>query len=246
MSNYIPKVIYMCHEKLDDIKIYSKNWQILNPEFQIKLYDDDLCREFFKKEFPNQPHLQIFDFIPDGPIKADFWRVCVLFKYGGYYVDADIQPILPLRKFIEKDDVFICCTGNNTNGWFWKVSVNPHFLAAPKGHFILRKTISKYLKLWQKKNNYSYWRWSIVRVLRTPYKPNRKFRPIFYKKEKHKFIVERTNKEECEYKGEVVFRNRYPSYENHNFKPVENIKTVSIHENTNDIFDSTEYFSWKT
>ena len=48
MSLYIPKIIYMCHRTLDDITYYSKNWLKLNPDFEIKLYDDKMCREFLK------------------------------------------------------------------------------------------------------------------------------------------------------------------------------------------------------
>ena len=33
----IPKVIYICHKKLDKIKIYSQNWKLLNPDYEIKL-----------------------------------------------------------------------------------------------------------------------------------------------------------------------------------------------------------------
>ena len=71
----IPKVIYLCHQKLDKIKIYSLNWKSLNLEYEIELYDDALCKEFLLKEY-SQFHLDTFNYIPDGPIKADFLRVC--------------------------------------------------------------------------------------------------------------------------------------------------------------------------
>ena len=87
----IPKIIYMCHKVLDKIEIYSKNWKNLNPEYEIKLYDDELCKKFLLDEY-SQLHLDIFNFLKDGPIKADFWRICILNKYGGLYIDADIEP----------------------------------------------------------------------------------------------------------------------------------------------------------
>ena len=94
-----PKVIYICNKNLDFIKHYSKNWKILNPDYEIKLYDDNLCNEFLKNEF-SQLHSDIFNYIKDGPIKADFWRVCIVYKYGGLYVDADIEPLLHLKDYI--------------------------------------------------------------------------------------------------------------------------------------------------
>ena len=44
--NTIPNVIYMCHKTLDHINIYSQNWKKLNPTWTIKLYDDNLCKNF--------------------------------------------------------------------------------------------------------------------------------------------------------------------------------------------------------
>ena len=78
----IPKVIYMCHKTLENIKVYSENWKKLNPTYEIKLYDDTMCREFLLKEY-SQLYLDIFDFLEDGVIKCDFWRVCIINKYGG-------------------------------------------------------------------------------------------------------------------------------------------------------------------
>ena len=72
----IPKVIYMCHKHLSEISKYSLNWKILNPEYDIKLYDDNLCQQFLLNEY-SQLHLDIFNFLKDGPIKADFWRICI-------------------------------------------------------------------------------------------------------------------------------------------------------------------------
>lgn len=54
-----------------------------------------MYKEFLLKEY-SQLHLDIFDFLEDGPIKSDFWRI--INKYGGYYIDSDIKTIAPLKK----------------------------------------------------------------------------------------------------------------------------------------------------
>jgi mannosyltransferase OCH1-like enzyme len=127
----IPKVIYMCYKNLDKIKIYSKNWKNLNPEYDIKLYDDELCKTFLLDEY-SQLHVDIFNFLKDGPIKADFWRVCIINKYGGLYVDADINPIVPLNKFIENDDDFVTCISSSFNENYLPLQFNPHFILSNK------------------------------------------------------------------------------------------------------------------
>ena len=58
----IPKIIYMCYKNLDTIKKYSENWKILNPDYEIKLYDDELCEKFLLEEF-SELHRDIFNFI---------------------------------------------------------------------------------------------------------------------------------------------------------------------------------------
>ena len=76
----IPNTIYFCNKTLDKMELYANNWKKLNPEYEIKLYDDKMCREFLLNEY-SQLHLDIFNFLEDGEIKADFWRVCILNKY---------------------------------------------------------------------------------------------------------------------------------------------------------------------
>ena len=64
------------------------------------------------KEY-SQLHLDVFNFLKDGPIKSDFWRVCIINKYGGLYVDSDIIPLIPLKNYIEDDDYFVTCISMN-------------------------------------------------------------------------------------------------------------------------------------
>ena len=52
------------------INIYI-NWKILNPEYEIKLYDDELCKKFLLDEY-SQLHLDIFNFLEDGLLKQIF------------------------------------------------------------------------------------------------------------------------------------------------------------------------------
>ena len=62
-----------------------------NPEFQHFLYDDNMCREFIKNNFPEDV-LRAYDCLIPGAYKADLWRYCILYKKGGIYLDIRYIP----------------------------------------------------------------------------------------------------------------------------------------------------------
>ena len=205
----------MCHKKLDKIKIYSKNWKKLNPDYEIKLYNDELCKQFLLNKY-SQLHLDIFNFLQDGPIKADFWRICILNKYGGLYIDADIEPIVPLNTFISNDDDFVTCISVNFRKHNLEFQLNPHFILCRKNNKILQNSINRYIKQYTDKIPYSYWNWSICKLFTIEGITEKKSQILYKNGKKFKFIYEKTF-EVCEYNGKDVFKNRYSNYKNHNF-----------------------------
>jgi len=157
----IPKIIYICHKNAKCLSMTYKFWKQLNPDYEIKLFNDAMCEQFLLDQFSHL-HYTIFKFIPDGPIKSDFWRLCVLYKYGGIYVDADIHPLVPLDKYLLRSCDFVTCI-TKSNGNF-----NPHFIAAKKNDDILKKCIEEYIQFYiHHKQSYAYWGWSIVNMFNT-------------------------------------------------------------------------------
>jgi mannosyltransferase OCH1-like enzyme len=219
----IPKVIYMCHKDLTEIEKYSKNWKKLNPEYEIKLYNNQLCEEFLLKEF-SQLHYDIFKFIPDGPIKADFWRVCIIYKYGGLYVDADIEPLVPLKDYIENDIDFATCISFNFSNDKDKWKFNPHFIMSRPNDKILDDCINKYIEYYNKKKQYYYWEWSICKLFIIK-NVNEKKSGIHYDgNKKYQFLLELPTNDKgidtCEYNGMIVLNNRYSNYFDHTFNDI--------------------------
>jgi len=154
----IPKIIYICHKNLKSLNMTYKFWKRLNPGYQIKLFNDAMCEKFLLDQF-SELHKSIFKFIPDGPIKCDFWRLCILYKYGGIYVDADIHPLVPLDKYLIRSCDFVTCM-TKSNGDF-----NPHFIAVKKYDIVLKKCIEEYIQFYiHRKQSYAYWDWSIVNM----------------------------------------------------------------------------------
>jgi len=160
----IPKTIYICHKDIKTIQKYAEKWLELNPNYTLELYDDKRCSDFLLSEFSSD-HAEVFNFIKDGPIKADFWRLCILYKYGGVYADADIEPLVPLSEYINSDVKFVTCismyNGNN--------SFNPHFIMCEPNNEKIKKCISWYM-VFRLKKEYSYWGWSIVQVFNVIFK----------------------------------------------------------------------------
>jgi len=57
-----------------------------NPQFRHFLFDDKDCRTLIQTHF--QPDvLHAYDVLVPGAYKADLWRYCVLFVFGGIYMD---------------------------------------------------------------------------------------------------------------------------------------------------------------
>jgi hypothetical protein len=216
----VPKTIYMCYKNLETLQKYSQIWKNLNPEYEIKLFDNELCKKFLLEEF-SQLHVDIFDYLKDGPIKADFWRLCILYKYGGLYVDADIKPIVPLREYIEDDDYFVSCISKSFLPSALYVALNPHFILAHNNDPLLERCINKYIKYYNEKRSYDYWRWSIVDVMRL-YKihyPAIEFKSqiCYYNDKKIKFLLEDMSGTVCTYDEKIVLHNHHDDYKNHQF-----------------------------
>ena len=63
-----------------------------NPSFNYYLYDDAMCRDFIQSYY-DEDTLYAFDTLIPGAYKADLWRYCVLYVYGGIYLDIKYKCI---------------------------------------------------------------------------------------------------------------------------------------------------------
>jgi len=213
MSLKYPKVIYFCNKRIgkNDI-LSSNNWKILNPDYEIKLYDDEMIKSFLLKEY-GELYVDIFNYLKDGPIKADFFRICILYKKGGIYSDIDILPLVPLSDFIEKDIDFVTCSA------YIHFNFNPNFIISTKNNIILKKCIDWYIDRYHKKKIWKYWRWSIMNAFtKNLHLPNYKKKyGIYYLDDmKIQIIQEHNGKHHYDaynvYNGIRVFNNRQESW----------------------------------
>ena len=164
----IPNQIFICHRDLASLRYTYNRWKYFNPTYDVHLFDDETCKQFLETHFGSL-HREIFEFIKDGPIKSDFWRLCIVYELGGIYVDCDIELLTPLDKFIDpKSDIVTVISSNfiDTNSEW---AFNPHLLAARPKDSDIKRCIDRYIDLYNNKHPYDYWQWSICRLFTIPH-----------------------------------------------------------------------------
>jgi hypothetical protein len=208
------------------------NWKRLNPGFDVELYDDDECLDFLRSSY-GEEHARLFAGIADGPIKADFWRVCALYRRGGVYSDVDVEPLVPIDEFAEDDVEFLTCLSHYSN------EVNPHLIATRPGHVVLERCLDRYLSMYRDQVKYGYWEWSLASLMRdalrgalggelgsegvhtdrsgSRYQFLQEVMPPRYTLFGIGFFNSRRHTHYCKYRGRRILNNRYRSYDGHRF-----------------------------
>ena len=86
-TNHIPKVVYMTYHDIDSVPQYVfDNINKYCSGYEVKIYNDNMCLEFLEKYYGKEA-VEIFNNMEIGAHKADFWRYCILYVFGGYYFD---------------------------------------------------------------------------------------------------------------------------------------------------------------
>ena len=121
------------------LQTFLDTWKEHNPEYTYKFYDDDMC-DTFMKEFDVRAWKAYRRIIP-GAFKADLWRYCVLYKYGGVYADIDTMCLGKIDDFLNHATEFV--TPVNTDN----VLIFNAFIAAAPGSKILKECIDRMVKI---------------------------------------------------------------------------------------------------
>ena len=100
------KTIYMTYKKNVPDKVFNR-WKKINPNYKIDFSLDKDCINFLKENF-NDYIVTLFKSIKKGIYKADLWRLCKLYIYGGVYADVDLIPYIYLNE-LNKDITFYSC-----------------------------------------------------------------------------------------------------------------------------------------
>ena len=101
----LPKKLFQTHydknlipQKVkDNIKQYAS-------DYEYRLLDDKDAIRFLKEEY-GQLLVDTFNSIKGGAHRADLLRYCLLYRYGGVYVDIKMEFIKPLNEIFTQDNV---------------------------------------------------------------------------------------------------------------------------------------------
>jgi hypothetical protein len=120
----------------------TQSWKENNPNYAYFLYDDNDCENFIKKYFDNRIYNAYCRIIP-GAFKADLWRYCVLYIYGGVYADMDTICMNSIDSFLNEDIEFMTPIDLNNCPSIGSHNLFNAFIAAVPKHPILLDCIYK-------------------------------------------------------------------------------------------------------
>ena len=131
------------------------SWQPLTGQgFQRVLFDDNKARRFIAKHFGSS-HVAAFDRCPHPAMRCDYFRLCYIYTYGGFYVDADevyqggdFQPLFRDGRLKLQPLCYDCLSDtmvqvdlvirNPADSPYWVFYVNNNPLIAPASHPVIR------------------------------------------------------------------------------------------------------------
>ena len=142
-DNIIPLNIFMTWNTNDMPPNMKKSVDIVkstNPEFNVYIYNDKDCYDFLKNNFIKDV-VDAFDCLIPGAYKADLWRYCILYKYGGIYQDIKFQPVNNFKYIDLVDKEYFVRDIKNSGGGIY----NALLICKPKNK-ILYKSIKEIIK----------------------------------------------------------------------------------------------------
>ena len=101
----IPKKIYqswISKETMPEgMRENVDKWPKVNPDYEVRFFNDKEQEEWMKTECNDYFQPWKACELPAG--RADIFRYCLLFTYGGVWVDIDMIPYIPLKRVLSKD-----------------------------------------------------------------------------------------------------------------------------------------------
>jgi len=135
----IPKKIFQTHKNFNYMINKQKTKQSYNSwnqykDFEYNFYTDEECEQFIKNNFDENVY-KAYMKCPIPVMKADLWRYCIIYKYGGIYADADTICLRDPNIFLEKRSYMVCIPETDN------IHICNWVFAAPEGSPILKSII---------------------------------------------------------------------------------------------------------
>jgi mannosyltransferase OCH1-like enzyme len=142
LNQKIPKLIWQTAKSIPHPQSheYIKTWIDKNPEYEWLFMDDARCDQFIQDHF-NQEFYNMYLSLPYGVMRADVWRVCVVYVYGGVYVDTDCECVVAIDQWINNCSLVVAEEVPNGD------LANFAFAAEPN-HPALLSVINRFMELY--------------------------------------------------------------------------------------------------
>lgn len=113
------------------LRPHQNSWWRTNPHMEYHLVDDEQAADFILEHFGPDVHFR-FMTLPQPIMRADFWRIAVVYIHGGYYADLDMRSNANLKHVVREgvDAVFMREVNNIANYFFGAVPRHPVFKLA--------------------------------------------------------------------------------------------------------------------
>lgn len=111
----ISKNIFQTHKSMQYLSRKPKLWNAMKTwkrnGYSYHFYNDQNCFDFMKEHFPGEV-IDCYCKLPMAVMKADLWRYCVIYKYGGIYADVDTVCKFSPNIFI--NETLLCLAPENS------------------------------------------------------------------------------------------------------------------------------------
>lgn len=155
----VPKLIHQTWKTSQiptSLQNYVQTWKEKNPDFEYMLWTDRSMRELIKKDYPW--FLKYYDSYPHHIMRVDAFRLFVLHKHGGIYVDLDVECYKSPEPLLKESPILLFQE--------WEDSISNAVIGAAPGHPFL-EYCHKALKEQHSKTakNSSVWKMTGLRFL---------------------------------------------------------------------------------
>jgi len=136
VKQYIPKILHVVwigkSPEPESLAGYVSKWKELMPYWNVRMWTNaDLSEEEVRPDV-----LARINEAEKGTQKADILKYYIVEKYGGVYVDADVEPVKSLDPILYLSDLVIC----HDNEITWEY-ISVGFFAASPNHPVLSKAV---------------------------------------------------------------------------------------------------------
>jgi hypothetical protein len=144
LDTMIPRII---HQTWRDENIprawvpYVESWKALHPDWEYRLWTDNANRVLIEEHYPDL--LATYDSYSYAIQRADAVRYCLLHRYGGVYVDMDIECLRPLDDLLVGHSFVAVLEPEEQARWLGRPSlVSNAFMASCAGHGFLEAILT--------------------------------------------------------------------------------------------------------